>query len=297
MSNKSSPLIFGEVLFDCFPDGRVVLGGAPFNVAWHCQAFGLNPVFISRVGKDKLGDEISSAMQDWGMEIGGVQVDDIHPTGVVEVKIIDGEPSYEIVPDSAWDFIDREQLPATEKNLLLYHGSLVMRNEVSQSALKWLKKKNDLPVFVDINLRSPWWELSTIREIIKTSSWLKLNEDELALIYPATDNLVDAMTILQSQNSLDMLIVTQGEKGAAVMTPEPGLITVSPVQNTRVIDTVGAGDAFSSIILVGKYYDWPLPLTLERAQAFASAIVGIRGATINDISFYQPFVEEWQLAI
>ena len=32
--------LFGEVLFDHFPDGKRVLGGAPFNVAWHLQAFG-----------------------------------------------------------------------------------------------------------------------------------------------------------------------------------------------------------------------------------------------------------------
>ena len=45
--------IFGEVLFDCFPDGREVLGGAPFNVAWHLHAFGQSPVFVSRVGDDE----------------------------------------------------------------------------------------------------------------------------------------------------------------------------------------------------------------------------------------------------
>ncbi len=30
--------VFGEVLFDHFPDGRRVLGGAPFNVAWNLAA-------------------------------------------------------------------------------------------------------------------------------------------------------------------------------------------------------------------------------------------------------------------
>ena len=70
---------------------------------------------------------------------------------------------------------------------------------------------------------------------------------------------------------------------------------VAPAVESRVADTVGAGDAFSSILLVGHYYDWPLHLILERAQEFASAIVGIQGATINDASFYQPFIDEWQL--
>ena len=58
--------VFGEVLFDCFPDGRRVLGGAPFNVAWNLQAFGLAPQFISRIGDDADGKEIHALMTDWG---------------------------------------------------------------------------------------------------------------------------------------------------------------------------------------------------------------------------------------
>lgn len=295
MSSKNGPLIFGEVLYDCFPDGREVLGGAPFNVAWHCHAFGLNPIFVSRVGNDSQGEEITSAMREWGMDIGCLQVDDEHPTGRVEVNIIDGEPSYDIVANSAWDYIDREQLPTDTNNLLLYHGSLAMRNTVSRSALEWLKTLNHIPSFVDINLRAPWWEISEIRDVVGASNILKLNEEEAALISADMGDIKDTMDNLMARNSLDMLIVTQGEKGASVLTPESGLIHVSPVRNTHVVDTVGAGDAFSSIVLVGQYYRWPLDLMLERAQEFASAIVGIRGATINDASFYQPFKEEWQL--
>ena len=49
------PCIFGEVLFDHFPDGRRVLGGAPFNVAWHLRAFGEVPLLVSRIGHDPDG--------------------------------------------------------------------------------------------------------------------------------------------------------------------------------------------------------------------------------------------------
>ena len=62
------PWIFGEVLFDCFPDGSRVLGGAPFNVAWHLQALGLEPLFLSRVGRDAAGREIRTAMGEWACQ-------------------------------------------------------------------------------------------------------------------------------------------------------------------------------------------------------------------------------------
>ena len=71
--NGTRACIFGEVLFDHFPDGRRVLGGAPFNVAWHLQAFGEAPFLVSRVGDDEEGDEVRSAMRAWGMDPAGLQ--------------------------------------------------------------------------------------------------------------------------------------------------------------------------------------------------------------------------------
>ena len=127
-------VIFGEVLFDRFPDGSRILGGAPFNVAWHCQAFGLSPLLISRVGNDPLGREVRSAMIAWGMDTSGLQLDSTHATGVVDVDIHDGEPSYNIVEDSAWDFIDNQATPAIDNQGILYHGSLATRNPVSATS-------------------------------------------------------------------------------------------------------------------------------------------------------------------
>ena len=61
------PVIYGEVLYDRFPDGRSVLGGAPFNVAWHLQGFGLSPLMLTAVGNDQPGLQIRERMQQWGM--------------------------------------------------------------------------------------------------------------------------------------------------------------------------------------------------------------------------------------
>ncbi len=76
-SSQQRPIIFGEVLYDTFPDDAAVLGGAPFNVAWHLQGFGLQPLFISRVGTDELGAQVIADMQAWGMDLRGVQRDSI----------------------------------------------------------------------------------------------------------------------------------------------------------------------------------------------------------------------------
>lgn len=297
--HKPQTVIFGEVLYDCFPDGKRVLGGAPFNVAWHCQAFGMQPLLISRVGEDPSGDKIQQAMVDWGMTTTGLQVDSQHPTGVVDVRFEKGEPNYTIVENSAWDFIDKTSLPVLQYDSLLYHGSLALRNPASAAALDYIKQQINTSVFVDINLRSPWWKLSQIKQIMADARWLKLNQHELVQICPdvTAEAAEDEQTLLQllQHYQLELLIVTRGEQGVVACDQQGTITRVVPESLAQVADTVGAGDAFSSVLLLGQYQQWPLGITLQRAQQFASAVVGLQGATINDIAFYQPFVDTWQL--
>ena len=89
----ASIIIFGEVLWDCFPDGRRVLGGAPFNVAWSLEGFGRKPLFVSSVGEDDDGLGIKSQMRAHGLSLAGLQTHPEVRTGEVHVTIKDNEPS------------------------------------------------------------------------------------------------------------------------------------------------------------------------------------------------------------
>lgn len=289
------PVIFGEVLFDHFPDGRSVLGGAPFNVAWHLQAFGLKPLMISRLGGDEQGRTVLEAMKNWGMDCAGVQMDANHPTGTVEVHICDGDPSYEIVYNVAYDFIEPSQLPRLDGNWLLYHGSLAARNEVSASSLAKLKQECRDGAFVDINLRPPWCNRVQVLGLIKGASWVKLNTAELTDIYPDAQSQTERLDHLSAQVS-QHIFLTDGEHGAtAISTTTNQSLSVTPQTTATVMDTVGAGDSFCSVLVAGQVLGWPLDVSLRRAQAFASAVVSIRGATTQDKYFYRPFICDWGL--
>ncbi|MES9861009.1 MAG: carbohydrate kinase [Candidatus Thiodiazotropha sp. LLP2] len=293
MNNKKL-IIFGEVLYDCFPGGEKVLGGAPFNVAWHLQAFGQSPSFVSRVGRDSEGDTILRTMSDWGMETEGVQQDPEHITGKVTISFNQGEPSYEIVAGAAYDFIDSLPLQETTCDTL-YHGSLGLRNPVSRSALDQLKRSGAKRIFLDVNLRPPWWHIEEILEWVSQADWVKLNRDELdQLLGQSSDLLAQAMDF-KTVYGLEGVIVTQGEKGAMVLAGNGGRpLEIVPVTSLKTVDTVGAGDAFTSVILLGLMKQWPLEISLKRAQSFASAIVGQRGATVSSPSFYSDFLKQWE---
>jgi fructokinase len=285
------PCIFGEVLFDCFPGGRRVLGGAPFNVAWHLQAFGAAPFFVSRVGADSDGDAIRAGMRGWDMDTSGLQTDDELPTGRVQVHIENGEPSYDIVHPAAWDAIEPDSpVPGIS---LFYHGSLALRDKGSRRAWENLRRADPAIVFIDVNLRAPWWQREQVLEDIRGADWVKLNRLELDQLAPGPGDLASRARAFLQSFGLRGLVLTDGPHGARLLTDSGEDMSIRPSSAVAVTDTVGAGDALAAILVLGLLRDWPLGLSLERAQAFASAIVGQNGATVADPDFYRGLSNRW----
>jgi fructokinase len=291
--------IFGEVLFDRFLDGTSVLGGAPFNVAWHLNAFGEAPLFLSAVGDDAAGVAIHDAMMDWGMDLTGLRVDPEHATGEVVVRLAGGEPSYDIVPDRAWDHIRQPRGAVVCE--LLYHGTLAVRSPESAASLARLKECEPGTLFLDVNLRDPWWQRETVLGLLADADWVKLNGDELDVLAPPEGRVTRAGRIkraraLCAQHGLAGVILTLGAKGAVGVTPDADPVEVAPRGKLEVVDAVGAGDAFASVCILGLRRGWGLPETLGRAQELAALIVGQRGATAADPGLYEPLIERWGLA-
>ena len=295
MVDSERPIIFGEVLYDCFPDGQAILGGAPFNVAWHLQGFGLNPLFISRVGDDPLGHRVRDAMHNHGMDASGLQLDSLHPTGKVTITMSGNSHSFEIIPDQAYDYIDQGALPPLPDTTLFYHGSLAARSPVSAQTLAFLNSRYASKRLVDVNLRSPWWQQQQVLELVDGAWLAKLNDEELQQLVPDADDDASRMQQLINNAGLQLLLVTRGAAGAELLAAGGDSFRVAPDPVADVVDTVGAGDAMSSVFILAVLQGWPYQQALERSQAFAAAIVGRRGALVEEPGFYQPFIDAWEL--
>jgi fructokinase len=292
--NKKQPItLLGEVLFDQLPNNLSILGGAPFNVAWHLHAFGQQPQFISRVGNDVNGQLVRQTMHNWGMSTDLIQCDSVHPTGVVQVIIEDNEPQYFIVPEQAYDYI--EMPTAIPKCDFFYHGSLAARSPTTKATLLAVKKLHQGKIFVDINLRSPWWGTAEVFDLIKDADWLKLNLEEFKLLFGSLTTIQSDLVTILSHFHLEGIVVTLGEQGALAVGSDGDFFTITPSSdNNPVIDTVGAGDAFSAVLIHGLIRHWDFAITLQRAQEFASAITQQHGAIVNDMAFYQNFKRIWK---
>lgn len=297
LGRKSRPVIFGEVLFDVFPDGQEILGGAPFNVAMHLTAFGESPVMITRIGSDRRGKVVRDRMVSWKMDTAQLQVDKEHETGFVKVTFDKKDPRYSITPGVAWDFIDPpagSKVPDHKHTSLLYHGTLAMRYLRSHKTLTEIQKALNVPLFVDLNLRNPWYNGQKIEMACSRARWLKMNRAELKeLTGSVQQSVARDLEAFRRKWDTHVIIVTDGDNGAVYSQKDRDPIVVKPKPVRNLVDTVGAGDAFSAVLIMGLLKGWQAERTLKRATEFASRVCTIRGALPSIKAWYDTTLDDW----
>ncbi|MYM33648.1 fructokinase [Duganella sp. FT94W] len=306
--SKHSIVVFGEALVDDFITEQVV-GGAPFNVARNLAAFGVATLMVTRIGADRNGAGICDEFTRFGMSEAGLQVDERGATGRVVVERNADGHRFIILPDQAYDYVETAPALAAlaaARPRVIYFGTMAQRHEQSRATLRAMLEASDAQRYLDLNVREGQVTERIAHESLKLADIVKVNEDELKDLFrwythtqPATDadspEMREACLTLMRTFGLQGLIVTLGERGALYFSAH-GAVAANHECHApeRIVDTVGAGDAFSSVFLFGQLQGWPLPLTLARANAFAGAICGISGAVPADVGFYAPWIASWQ---
>ena len=288
--------IFGEVLFDVYENGEEKLGGAPFNVAWHLKGFGMEPQFISSIGCDKRGEKVIALMEKWQLNTTGITKTEKYHTGVVNVYTDRNGPFFKIPYNQAFDHIrckiDLEKLKNKNAQTLLYHGSLALRSDENLRVLNRIKDLLTPEIFIDINLRAPWWEAHKLYPLIKDANYLKLNNFEFFDLFHSNANNNSLMNICE-QYQLSCVILTKGEDGANIVTKDGTSLHYKKVLDENFVDSVGAGDAFSAVTIYGLLNKWDYKKILTSAVEFAAHICTIKGALPDHIDIYKKFLQEW----
>lgn len=289
MIDNRKIVLMGEALFDCFPEGRRVAGGAPFNVTWNLFGLGEDPLFISAVGMDQMGDELLEIMKKWGLNTNMIMRLSEVKTSVVEVCLTDGNPDYEICKNTAFDHLKLpDYVLEGNRNDILYHGSLATRSACSYETISRFRKQWKGKVFVDINIRQPWFDQTRFEDFIRGIDYLKINdleyEELTGMSYSWVDPLPGIISFVECYDIAN-LIVTCGSKGSFWY---DGNELHSQSANTEIpiVDTVGAGDAFASVCLKGIQESWEISTILKFANALAERVCGIKGATLPEPSFF-----------
>jgi fructokinase len=274
----------GEILWDLLPEGKK-LGGAPANFAYHAQALGAQSFVISAVGDDSLGKEIVDQLNDIKLETNYIEISHIYPTGTVEVKVDEyGKPDFIIHKDVAWDYISFSQnLDDLSGELdAVCFGSLAQRSEISRKSIRQvIEAISDkcLRIF-DINLRQNYFNFETIAESLRQANCFKLNEDEFPIVanmFSISGSEQEILDEFLSRFKLNIIALTKGKKGSVLHTREESSFLKST--EVEVVDTVGAGDAFTAALGLGLLKDLPLQIIHEQATNLSAYVCTQNGAT------------------
>ena len=268
----------GELLWDELPAGSY-LGGALANCATMIGALGDEAVLVSSVGRDVLGEKAREILAQRPIILDYLGTDASHATGTVSVDIDRGGiATYAIHENVAWDYLAGSSHldELARRSDAVCFGTLAQRSEVSRTALRSfvLQTRDRCARVFDVNLRSPYISREILAWGMEHATIVKMNHEEVSTIagYLGAENGAQdtesvARNILQ-RFPVDMVAITRGSHGSLIVTREeciehPGI----PV---AVVDTIGAGDAFTAALTHYYLRKTPLQVLSEAANRWGA---------------------------
>jgi fructokinase len=204
-----------------------------------------------------------------------------------------GIADYDILNPVAWDDIslNSKNIELTKNSSVFVFGSLICRNMTSRRTLKELLKIAPFKLF-DINLRSPYYNMNLIEELMLSSDFIKFNYEEIEEISTIYINkkatLENMIETISEKTKTTNICVTMGEKGACYYTNNS--FYYQDGFKINVLDTVGAGDSFLATLVEGILNKTKPQEILKKACAVAALVASKEGATptvsmteINDL--------------
>jgi fructokinase len=276
----------GELLWDLLPGGAR-LGGTTTNFSVFCARLGNRAVLVSSVGDDPYGRNAGSILVQPNLDL-QLQLDPAHSTGTVAVTFSkDNQPSYNIPLGVAWDFIRLTPglLEVAAAVDAVCFGTLAQRHEASRSTIQaFIEATTPQCVRVfDINIRMPWCTPEVLRWSLDHATIIKVSDEELPLAFsflgienPPTPQAA-AHLLLQSFPRCALVATTLGAEGSVITTREAS--ARHPGFPIKLVDTVGAGDAFTAGLVHSYLGGASLAQMAEIGNLCGSYVAGQPGAT------------------
>ena len=299
MTAEKKVVGLGELLWDLLPEGRQ-LGGAPANFSVMSARLGSSAVIASRIGKDDLGRDALAYLAPLPVDLSLIQTDTKQPTGSVSVTLSAGQAEYVIHEPVAWDLLEftpQWRDLAAQADAVCY-GTLAQREAQSRQTIQAFlaATRPECSRVFDVNLRRPFYSAEVIEQSLLLATVLKLNDAELPLVLdllglmrtglsentdddgdgPNPATLLAGARLLLRNFDLEMVCVTLGGQGSLLVAHDgedrhPGV-------KTDIVDTIGAGDAFTAALTHFFLQGAPLPVLNEAGNRWGSWAASQAGA-------------------
>ncbi|MBI9044196.1 MAG: hypothetical protein JEZ06_06910 [Anaerolineaceae bacterium] len=240
-------------------------GGNAVNVAVFAGRCGGKAAYLGALGDDSRGRLIQDALNAEKVDISHCRTLEGIQNAYVEVKRVDGEREFGdwLLGASSLLHLDDNDLDFI-RSFDLVHSSIFSNLE---NQIEVLKKASSCLSF----------DFSTYfeeREMLKTV----LPHVDIAIFSAADLEINELLKFVEEHSSRhsQLFLMTQGEKGSWVLSGSTSIW--QDIVPTKVVDTMGAGDAFIASFLVEYYEGAALPKAMQRAAEFAAESCQNQGA-------------------
>lgn len=263
-------------------------GGAESNVAIGLSRLGHRSRWISRLGEDEFGDAMQSFIRGEGVDVSYITRDNSAPTGVFfkEFRRLNDTRVYYYRKDSAASKMSAKLLPEAAILDAAYLHITGITPALSLSCRSMLEKairiakENGTKIVFDPNIRLKiWTDEDEARHFIKkyaSESNIVLPgvaEAEFLFGTYTPEEYVDQFHAL----GVETVIMKLGKEGALISSQAVPKTRVPGFFVERVIDPIGAGDAFAAGVLSGLLEELPLEEAVLRGNAMGAMVTMING--------------------
>lgn len=266
---------------------RTSFGGVARNVAENLARLGLQPILLSVVGKDPIGDQLIASTKKTGVIMNhvhrterastGIYVGIINPDGKKEVAFDD----IKIMEELTEDYISYHEDAISNADLIFIDAN---PSEQVLAAVFDIARHHNVPVCADPTT-------------VSLSSKLVPFLPSIDTIVP---NALEAKTILGREFARDdweealesaRALVTAGTGSAFVSMAEFGLCYASsttsghfPAIKTNIVDPTGAGDAMTSAIIYSKLNEIPIDDAARLGVSAATVTLKHKGSVFPNLN-------------
>ena len=259
-------VVVGEAIVDLSADRRVEAagglpmtaraGGSPANVAVGLARLGVQSRFAGRLSRDTLGSFLREHLEAGGVDV-ALCVEAPQPSTVAIVGVDDaGSAAYSFYVQGTADWQwERAELPVNETGAAIHTGSLAIALEPGARVIaEWLaaqRARGDVFVSLDPNVRPELvGDLPGYRRrldaLIEQAHLIKVSDEDLRALEPGRKPLETAAA--WAQRGPEVVVVTHGARGSTALVLERDAVHCEAIP-VAVVDTVGAGDAFTAGLL------------------------------------------------
>ncbi|MCR9199398.1 MAG: carbohydrate kinase [Planctomycetaceae bacterium] len=276
----------GEILWDVFPDGPR-FGGAPANFACSVAEQGRKDTVVAivgAVGDDDLGKRAIQALAARRVRTETIQVNEF-PTGRVDVSLDEsGVAAYRFAADRSWDYLapNHDLVAVADKCDAVCFGTLGQRSDMSRQTIRWFVQATPESAFrvLDVNIRKPFVSDALVLESLELANVLKLNDQELPVLQRVSGfhgSDIEILRQVADRFELRCVALTLGAGGSVIIAGDT--VSELPATSVDVVDTVGAGDAFTASMTLSLLAGRDLHELNQRASTIASYVCSQSGAT------------------